>query len=767
MDRRSRERALALLYEAERRRARESLIAYTEATYPTYKAAWHHHEIAAALERIGRTDRGRLLIVEPPRHGKLLADDTPMLTERGWTTHGALRPGDRVLHPSGAFVKVRAVSEPALATMAVETTDGARVLCHPSHEWVVHDRSANAERTVETRAMARVKCWVGGRARFVLPDVSAARHPRAVLPMPPYVLGAWLGDGTAVKPALTHAPEDAAVVERIRDFGYRVSGVHTHKDTGCLTTYFGGPTRGVPGRMCRELQAMGVWGAKHIPDPYKYASIEQRLELVAGLVDTDGHVDPKGRVRIVTSSARLAVDTREVCRSLGWRPYITSAQPTVSSSGIVGKRVVYTVGFNPDCAIPTALPRKRVRRFALRRRVGIRRVEQAPAQVGRCIEVEASDGMYCAGRHLTPTHNSELASRRFPLWWLGCNPGREVVAASYGSRLVKSFGRTMRNLASSAAHRRIFPGTTLSVDSQAQDLWRTADGGSYQAVGVGSGITGFGADLIVIDDPVQGREQADSEVMQEKVWDWYLNDMYTRRQPGCSVVVIGTRWHEADLIGKLLEAQEAGGDQWEILHHPAINDDGEALWPESFPIEELLRTRAQMDMSDPRIFRSLYQGDPLPDEGVYFRREWLRYSDPPPRERMRIYAASDYATKHAEGDWTVHVIVGVDPQDDIHILDLWRARTDSDVWVEQTINLAGAWGPLIRGSRRRGRSSAAWGRSCKSACATAACTSAASSSQAAWTRRSAPAPSRRAGRTARCSCPSGAPTGATTWWRSC
>ena len=295
-----------------------------------------------------------------------------------------------------------------------------------------------------------------------------------------------------------------------------------------------------------------------------------------------------------------------------------------------------------------------------------------------------------------PRHGkSELASRRFPLWWLGNNPGCEVVAASYGSRLVKSFGRTMRNLASSSAHRRIFPGTTLSVDSQAQDLWRTADGGSYQAVGVGSGITGFGADLIVIDDPVQGREQADSEVMQAKVWDWYLNDMYTRRQPGCSIVVIGTRWHEEDLIGKLLQAQGDGGDQWEVLHHPAINEAGEALWPESFPIEELERTRAQMDMSDPRIFRSLYQGDPLPDEGVFFKREWLRYAEAPPRERMRIYAASDYATKHDGGDYTVHVIIGVDPEDNIHVLDLWRARTESDVWVEQCINLADAWGPLI------------------------------------------------------------------------
>ena len=284
-----------------------------------------------------------------------------------------------------------------------------------------------------------------------------------------------------------------------------------------------------------------------------------------------------------------------------------------------------------------------------------------------------------------PRHGkSLLASRRFPAWYLGRHPDREVIHAGYGGELVNGFGRSVRNVVQDPWHRRVFPDSAMSADSGARDMWHTESGGVYRAAGVGGAITGFGAHLLLIDDPVKGREEADSERMQELTWDWYTNDAYTRLMKGASIVLIQTRWHELDLAGRLLEAQKHGGDQWEVIHFPAINAQGDALWPEMFPVPTLEQIR-RVVME--RVWNSLYQGDPTPESGTYFKREWLRYAPRPPMERMRIYAASDYATRHDAGDWTVHVVVGITPSDDIHILQIWRERTTSDVWVEALLAL--------------------------------------------------------------------------------
>ena len=294
---------------------------------------------------------------------------------------------------------------------------------------------------------------------------------------------------------------------------------------------------------------------------------------------------------------------------------------------------------------------------------------------------------------MPPRHGkSELASRRFPLWYLGQNPHHEVIAASYGGELASLFGRTLRNVAQGSEHARIFPQALLAPDSQAQNRWHTRAGGSYLAVGVGGAITGHGANVLIIDDAVKGREEAESARMQEVTWDWFVNDAYTRLMPGACVVVIGTRWHELDLIGRLKMAEETGGDAWETLHMPAINAQGGALWPEQFDLEALESIRRNIGT---RAWSSLYMGDPTPESGTYFMREWFQYADPPPRQHMRIYAASDYATKHGEGDYTTHVIVGVTPEDDIHILDVWRRQAESDTWIEVAVGMMERWEPIV------------------------------------------------------------------------
>ena len=321
---------------------------YTAKVLPWFTFNWHNDVIFHNIQRLIEGEIKRLMIWMPPRHGKLCADSTPVLTAEGWKTHGELTDKDYVVHPSGRLVRVLAVSPPDEATLAVSLTNGEVIKCHPNHEWVVYDRSAASWRVVETRELEERTLWSGDRTVFQFPEISPVQFPTKDLPATPYVLGAWLGDGTTGKSTITHSPKDRAVIEHIASLGYGVSTVHTHSDTGVETSSFGG-TKRREGRMTRELKEAGVFRDKHIPEIYKLSSVEQRLQLLAGLIDTDGHVEGvSNRVRIVTVSDRLRDDILDIATSLGFRPYCNTQKPVVSTSGIVGRRPVHYVGFQPN-----------------------------------------------------------------------------------------------------------------------------------------------------------------------------------------------------------------------------------------------------------------------------------------------------------------------------------------------------------------------------------------------------------------------------------
>ena len=279
---------------------------------------------------------------------------------------------------------------------------------------------------------------------------------------------------------------------------------------------------------------------------------------------------------------------------------------------------------------------------------------------------------------MPPRHGkSELASRRFPAWFLGRNPQAEIIAASYNSDLAADFGRDVRAIVASEECRRLFE-TTLRPDSKAADRWHTNEGGAYRAAGVGTAMTGRGADLLLIDDPVKDREEADSELRRDRVWDWYRSTAYTRLSPQGRVVVIQTRWHEDDLAGRLLE----GSDHWEVLSLPAIGSDGRALWEERFPLERLHAIERTLG---PREWSALYMQRPQPDEGTFFQRGWFSTWDVLPK--VRIYGTSDYAVTDEGGDYTAHRIWGVSSDGGLYRIDGWRGQTTSDQWIEAKIDL--------------------------------------------------------------------------------
>jgi predicted phage terminase large subunit-like protein len=285
-----------------------------------------------------------------------------------------------------------------------------------------------------------------------------------------------------------------------------------------------------------------------------------------------------------------------------------------------------------------------------------------------------------------PRHGkSELASRRFPAWYLGRHPEREIISAAYGELFAAEFGRDVRNCVLGSDYARCFPGVRLAPDSQAAGRWHTDAGGAYRAAGVGSGITGRGANLLVIDDPIKGFEEAESQLIRDKVWHWYLSDAYTRLQNPNAVVIIQTRWHWDDLAWRLLNEESSGGDKWTVVEFPAIDNAGQALWPAEFPLERLEQIRS---IQGARNWSSLYQQRPTPDEGGYFERQYFAYYDEaPPLGHLQLYGASDYAVSIDHGDYTVHLVVGVAPNSDVYLLDLWRSQSSTLTWVETLFSL--------------------------------------------------------------------------------
>ena len=716
--------------QAERVLARRRLLPFIKRINPDYDPGWVHADICQRLEKfaeaIEQKKSPRLMIFMPPRHGKLLADSTPVLTaNRGWTTHGDLRVGDRVFHPSGRPVEVLAVSDKAPADWVVTFTNGDTIRCHAAHEWTVLDRATGKERTVETQWFRRTtkfgtaaQVTSNGRSMYQLPAVSPVVFdtPQPLV-LDPYVLGAWLGDGSRGKGCITHDVRDEAVADRIHALGYPRSARCVHKQTGVVTTYFSGPRPGAAGRLLRELRILGVEHDKFIPEAYLRASMEDRLQLLAGLVDTDGHCEAhSGRVRFTTSDIKLAQGVVDLTTTLGFRPYMRVEQPKLSSSGIQGRREYYVVGFQPTQPIPCVLERKRPQRFAPMRRIGIKSVECVPAgERGHCIQVDSPDGLYLAGRTLLPTHNSEIGSKTFPGWFLGRNPKHEVIACSYSGDLAKDFSRKVRDLMETEKFQSVFP-TRLARDSKSVERWNTSAGGGFVAAGVAGPITGRGAHLGIIDDPVKDREEAESETTRQKIKDWYSSTFYTRLAPGGGVLIIQTRWHEDDLSGWLLEVmQEAekemaatgewpvDADRWEVVRYPAIathdepyRQQGEALHESRYPLAALNKIKRAML---PRDWEALYQQNPVSQDGDYFTKGMIRYYDTtPPIGEMRIYAAGDLAIGQTEAnDYTVFGVIGIDRQQNMYLLDLHRGRWNAMGLIDKMFEIQRRWEPEIFG----------------------------------------------------------------------
>lgn len=279
-----------------------------------------------------------------------------------------------------------------------------------------------------------------------------------------------------------------------------------------------------------------------------------------------------------------------------------------------------------------------------------------------------------------PRHGkSEIATKKFTSWILGKHPDWPIAVASYSSDLATKFGQETRDIMNSERYQKIFK-TRLSKDSKAKGFWKTEEGGSYMAAGVGGAFTGTGFKVGIIDDPFKNREEADSKVVRDSRWDWYRSTFYTRQEGATAIIVIMTRWHMDDLVGRLLEEEkkhrEAGEenfDQWNRIKFPAIATEdedlrkkGEPLWKDKFPIEKLRKTQKALG---PYEFSALYQAEPISSENQEFKQSWIKEIGWEKVQALntRNFATIDPGGKELENDYTGVVRNYVDQQNNWNI----------------------------------------------------------------------------------------------------
>ena len=329
---------------------------------------------------------------------------------------------------------------------------------------------------------------------------------------------------------------------------------------------------------------------------------------------------------------------------------------------------------------------------------------------------------------MPPRHaKSFIATVHFPVFYLASPPNRNVLSTSYNQDLSKTFGRQVRDLAREQLVEQAFPDFKMSDESRAVDDWRTTDNGTYYATGIGGSTTGRAATLLILDDPIKAREEAESATQRNKTWSYYISALTTRKQPEVDgtkpiEIVILTRWHPDDVAGRLMETEDWKEGQWEHINFPAIRllnkgkkesvtelppddpryvpagklstvspakrtysiEEEEPLWGDRFPLEELYKRKRL----DPREFASLYQQTPYIVGGNLIKSHWWRTYERKDVHFQTLLISADTAFKKTEqADFSVMMVLGLDDGGDMYIVDVIRGKYDFPELKRTCINL--------------------------------------------------------------------------------
>lgn len=651
-----------LLYEAPY--ILDSYILYIEKNRPKKERFYEPRrktlkQVADKLQELEDGKLDELFIHMPPRVGKLISDDTPVFTSKGWKKHGDLKVGDLVVGFDGRYVKVICVHPKHHTTHTVFLSNGESIDCHENHEWTVFDRRSGKYRTVETKQLiGHLKN--GNRNNFMLPHKPMMDGEyKENLKVPPYVLGAWLGDGTNRKPFITGDKNDHAIIDKIVRLGYKVERKYIHKTTGVVTYGFG--RKLVDGlrfyNMCFYTHTM----PKHIPVDYLTASIDQRLELLAGLIDTDGcFIKKENRYQFTTADELLKNDFETLINSFGWRCCTQEIEPRTSSSGIVGRKKYWNISFNPTEHIPCALYRKKIYEFSEKRRVAICDIKESEHKPGNCITVDSEDGLYMIGKTMIPTHNSQIITLAMS-WHCAKDAEKSNLYVTYKEGLGGAFLTGVMEIWTDPTYcfSDVFPKVKVAdTDSKNHkvDLVRKKKYKTLSGKGLESGLNGeydaYG--WMVLDDILEGIQDVlnpDTLKRKQIIFD---NNVMSRKKEQCKLIHNGTIWSLHDLYSDRLDFlqnnPEAKNIRYDILKIPALDENDESNFDYDYGVgytTQYYRTlRAKFEENDDMAsWYAQYQQEPIERDGAVFNPEHMRFYNGvlPEEEPYRICAACDVA----------------------------------------------------------------------------------------------------------------------------
>lgn len=669
-----------------RRTARRSLIGFTEYTLPIYKTAGHHRTIAEGLEAIEQGEIDRLLICMPPRHGKseLASRRFPawFLGKHPTKSVIAASYNSDLANDFGRQVRNVAASREFGALFEMRLAEDSRA----ANRWNTAQGGAYYAAGVGTAVTGRGADCVAEGTLIVTEEFGEIPIERI----------AEIDGSVYVLSYDRHC--NSAAFKKVQAFRRR-SGAWIYRITTAL------------GRMVETTGDHRVHTARGYVPTASLAAGDTLLCLLPDNVcerrfQFQQGVPPRVEGHVLLAGVQPSTSCNEEQKTL---QALQSACPK-ENDGLLHPVPTYSAGAESRQANEAAVYLSAVQCLFRAIRLSARKVSsllQQGLRESRSLashvfqgqsEVEAwcNAGPHSAAlRQGVSRHEAADLKTRRPQVREVQRRGYPVGSPSFGQQPNEQRGEQLGNAVlplSSEVARGVRQQTASDTVARVERVRFAPAVYDIQVEGTNcffaNGILVH--NCLLIDDPFKDREEADSEIRRERVWDWYRSTAYTRLHPGGRIVVIATRWHEDDLVGRLLDEAAKGGDQWVTLILPAISEQGAALWPESYPVEVLERHRRAIG---PREWSALYQQRPAPDEGVYFKREWFRWYVEKPKH-LRIYGASDYAVTEGGGDYTVHVVVGIDPDDNLHILDVWRGQTESHVWVETFLDLVKQYQPL-------------------------------------------------------------------------
>lgn len=623
------------------------------------------HTIVNDLQRLEDDELEVYGLSLPARTGKALADNTPVLTRNGWKNHGELIVGDEVIGLDGNFKKVIAVHPKCYMEYRVTFADGEEILCHGNHEWIVEERSGRKELSstvIETKDMAGRVNLGDNHRRYAAHKRGVVNGENKELAVAPYTLGAWLGDGRNNNPDIANPEMDRAIIEKIITDGYPISWHSVHKTTG--VHYYGFKT------LRARLQKYGMCHSrkrtqKHIPQEYFTASKEQRLWLLAGLLDTDGTLKKgENRYAFSTTEEQLRDDFVALVNTFGWRTSVHKEEPKISSSGIQGRKTVWIIGFNPTIYIPCQVERKKLRVFSKQRHITITSIEKIDRAIqGNCITVEG--GIYCVGRTLKPTHNSTMGV--FFLTWVGYRkPNSNSAAGGHSGMLAKRIFKGYKDLVDTPeyTYTELFselhpeykkPIERISSDP-AEFIINLGDPDVFSTIscrGADASWTGVinvsNDGYLYIDDLVRDREHSMSATRMENTYQDYQNKMVDRMANSAKKILIATRWNVEDVIGREERLNE-GNPRALFRAIPALDENDKSNFRyeyHGFSSTYYINMRERLDKAE---WMAKYQQKPFVREGLLFPMEQLRFfNGAVPDEQKKVVAALDPA--FGKGDY--------------------------------------------------------------------------------------------------------------------